>query len=108
MLTPQNLLRRYISILRYNPEINNWKVQLYMTDPDIEELQKERDRRLFEYIALLEKMNDDLVKTLKQCTQLLSQFTEAVPNPEGFRELLNQLEEIIKVGERVVIKETFH
>ena len=49
-----------------------------MTDPDTEELLKEREQKLFEYIALLENTNDDLVNALKQCTSLLSQFKEFV------------------------------
>ncbi len=75
----------------------------------MEKLKHEANRKIFEYIALLESSNDSLLNTLKQCVSLLSQFTEVVPNPESFRDLLEHLNQIIQTGERVVTtKETLH
>ena len=79
-----------------------------MTDPEIEELKQEADQRLQEYITLIEGTNDSLLTTLKQCVSLLSQFTDAVPNPKPFKELLEHLGKIIDAGEQVVSKKAVH
>ena len=77
-----------------------------MTNIDIERLKQEANKRLFEYISLLESTNDSLLNTLKQCVSLLSQFSDFSPDQEGFKDMLDQLKDIIRVGERVVIKKT--
>lgn len=79
-----------------------------MKDKDIEELEQEANEKLYEYIDLLEKANDELLIALKKCVSLLSQFSEAIPGMEGFEDALGQLKEIVMIGERVVIKETLH
>ena len=79
-----------------------------MIDPEIEILKQEADQKLLEYITLIESTNDSLLNTLKQCVALLSQFADAVPDPEPFKELLNHLEKIIIAGDQVVTKKTVH
>jgi hypothetical protein len=73
-----------------------------MTEIDIDKLKQEADQRLFEYITLIENTNDSLLSTLKQCVSLLSQFSEAVPDKEGFKTLIKHLNAIINAGEQVV------
>ena len=79
-----------------------------MTDKDIDKLKEEANKKIFEYVALLETTNDALLNTLKQCAKLLSEFTQAMPDNQGFKEIINDLNNAIKIGERVVIKKTLH
>jgi hypothetical protein len=53
-------------------------------------------------MALLEHTNKELVKTLKKCVVLLTQFKSSVPDPRGWQEMLNVFQKTVKVGERVV------
>ena len=66
-------------------------------------------QKLFEYISLLENVNEQLVNTLKRCIELLTEFTPSVPDPDGWQDMLNTFRETIKVGERIVgEKPTLH
>ena len=66
-------------------------------------------KKLFEYIVLLENTNQELVKTLKKCVELLAQFKSSVPDPKGWQEMLDVFQETIKVGKRIVGKKpTLH
>ncbi len=71
-------------------------------------MSKDPTQKLFEYIALLEHTNEELVKTLKKCVELLTQFKSSVPDPEGWQEMLDVFQKTIKVGERVVEEKTLH
>jgi hypothetical protein len=44
-------------------------------------LSKDPTQKLFEYIAALENTNEELVKTLKKCVEVLTEFKSSVPNP---------------------------
>ena len=66
-------------------------------------------KKLFEYIVLLENTNQELVKTLKKCVELLAHFKSSVPDPKGWQEMLDVFQETIKVGKRIVGKKpTLH
>ena len=65
-------------------------------------------QKLFEYIALLEHTNKELVESLKKCVALLTHFKSAVPDPEGWQEMLDVFQKTIEVGERVVGEKTLH
>ncbi len=73
-------------------------------------LSKEKDltQKMFDYVALLEKTNDDLVFTLKESVELLAQFKEWVPNPQGWQDMLDAFQETINVGERVTDEKVLH
>ena len=71
-------------------------------------MSKELDQKLFNYIAALESANEQLVKTLKKCVELLTQFKSSVPDQEGWQEMLDAFQETIKVGERIVGEKTLH
>lgn len=64
--------------------------------------------KIFDYIATLEKTNDELLRTLKQCVKLLAEFKPAVPDPQGWQDMLNEFHKVIKVGERIIIQKTLH
>ena len=65
-------------------------------------------QKLFEYIGLLENVNEQLVNTLKRCVELLTEFKPSVPDPEGWQDMLETFRETIKVGERIVREKTLH
>jgi len=66
-------------------------------------------QKLFEYISLLENVNEQLVNTLKRCIELLRELKSSVPDPDGWQDMLNTFRETIKVGERIVGKKpTLH
>jgi hypothetical protein len=71
-------------------------------------LSNEQDEQIFNYIAALEKANEELVETLKFCVELLTQLKSSVPDPKGWQKMLDALQETIKVGERVVGDKTLH
>jgi hypothetical protein len=53
-------------------------------------LSKDPIQKLFEYVAALENTNEELVKTLKKCVEVLTEFKSSVPNPEGWQEMLDE------------------
>ena len=71
-------------------------------------MSKDPAQKLFEYIALLENTNEELVKTLKKCVEVLTEFKSSVPNPEGWQEMLDVFQETVKAGERIVGENTLH
>jgi len=73
-----------------------------------ENLSEESNQKLFNYISLLEKTNEELVKTLKKCVELLTEFKSSVPDPQSWQEMLDVFQEAIKVGERIVGGKTVH
>ena len=69
---------------------------------------KDLTQKMFDYIALLEKTNDELIFTLKKSVELLAQFKEMVSDPQGWQDMLDAFQETIKVGERATEEKTFH
>ena len=63
---------------------------------------KDPTQKLFEYIAALENTNEELVKTLKKCVVLLTQFKPSVPDPQRWQEMLDVFQETVKVGEKTL------
>ncbi len=43
-----------------------------------------------------------MVKALKRCIELLTQFRSSVPNPQGRQEMLDVFQKAIEVEERIV------
>ena len=71
-------------------------------------MSRDPTQKLFEYIALLEHTNKELVETLKKCVALLTQFKSSVPDPQGWQEMLDVFQNTIKAGERAVGEKTLH
>jgi len=46
---------------------------------------QELDQKILNYIALLENTNEQLVKTLKRCVELLTEFKSSVHDPQGWQ-----------------------
>ena len=66
------------------------------------------DKKLFEYIALLEKTNETLVDTLKQCIKLLEQFENMVPQSDAWEKMIEVFHNIIFIAERNPKERTLH
>ena len=71
-------------------------------------MSKELDEKIFNYIAALENTNEELVKTLKRCVELLTQFKSSVPDPHKWQQMLDAFQETIRVAESTVEKKTIH
>ena len=71
-------------------------------------LLNEKEKAIFDYIAALEGVNDQLLISLKKCVELLTQFKLFVPDPDGWQEMLDVFEATIREGERVALEETLH
>jgi hypothetical protein len=71
-------------------------------------LSEDPTQKLFEYIALLERTNKELVETLKKCVALLTHFKSSVPDPKAWQEMLDMFQKTIEVGEKVVGDKTLH
>ena len=72
-------------------------------------MSQEIEQKIFDYISLLENTNEQLVKTLKKCVELLTEFKSSVPDPKSWQEMLDVFQKTIKVGERIVGKKpTLH
>jgi len=71
-------------------------------------LDKELEQKTFNYITLLEKTNEEDVKTLKRCVELLTQFKSSVPDTQKWQQMLDAFQETIRVAESTVEKKTIH
>ena len=71
-------------------------------------MSEEYEKKIFDYIALLEKTNDELVNTLKQCVYILGQFETLADDPNQWKKMMDLFHETIQAGERVIEEKTFH
>ncbi|MCJ7809496.1 MAG: hypothetical protein MUP26_04450 [Desulfobulbaceae bacterium] len=65
-------------------------------------------KRLLTHVDTLEKVNDQLLVSLKNCMEVMTELKDLVPDPDGWQVMLDRFEEIIKIGERVVVDRTLH
>ena len=68
----------------------------------------DKEQAIFNYIAALEDVNDQLLISLKKCVELLTQFKLFVPDPDGWQEMLDLFEATIREGERVATEKNLH
>ena len=71
-------------------------------------MNQDQRQKLFDYIALLESTNDQLLATLRRCLALSAEFTHSVPDSEGWQEMLDVFQETVKAGERAAGKKNLH
>ena len=64
--------------------------------------------KIFNYIALLEETNGRLLNSLEKTVRLLAQFKQAVPDPEGWQDMLDQFNQVIALGQRIAPNKTQH
>jgi hypothetical protein len=65
-------------------------------------------QRMHNYIEALEEANEQLVFALKQCLELLSRIKSPASDETSWQDMLAQIEQIIKLGERVAMREKLH
>ena len=78
----------------------------YVTN--LEEVNQELVLNLLKRIATLEEINSQLATDLKSCVGLLKVFTEAVPNPKEWQNMLDTFESNLKLVETVQDEKMFN
>jgi len=71
-------------------------------------LGKNLEDKIFTSIATLEKTNEELLNTLKQCVRLLAAFKSSGPDRQRYQDLLDTFEGAIKAGEKLPTDKTLH
>ncbi len=71
-------------------------------------MDKDLYQKMLAYIDALENTNEQLVIALKRCVEIFAQLKKNTPDPEGWQSMLDEFEKIIKVGEVLYEKKTFH
>ena len=61
-----------------------------------------------EYIKALEAVNKQLVYSLKQCLKLLANVPPEVADKEKWKDLLEDFNKILAIGEKVTMDRTLH
>lgn len=61
----------------------------------------EDNRALYDHLADLGRMYDDLMDSLRFCVDLLNGFKHVAPDPQEWQEILDRLEKKIMAGERL-------
>jgi hypothetical protein len=64
-------------------------------------MDKEREQKMWNYINALEEANEQLVFSLKKCVELLTHLQPTQADQEKWKGMLDDLEGIIRVGERI-------
>ena len=64
-------------------------------------MDKDLEQKMKSYIDALEKTIDQLVFALKSCVELISHLKPIEPDEEKWKSMLEDLEGIIRVGERI-------
>lgn len=71
-------------------------------------MDKEAEQKMLEYMVALEKTNEQLVKSLKLCVEVLTAMQPNVPDQNKWQGMLQEFEKIIAISEKVVDKKTIH
>ncbi len=65
-------------------------------------------QRMWDYVATLEAANNSLVDTLRESVKVLEQFTESVPDPDSWDDLIELFKQTLEAGERTVQEKIVH
>jgi len=71
-------------------------------------MEKEAEEKMLEYMVALEKTNEQLVKSLKLCVEVLTAMQPNIPDQNKWQSMLQEFEKIIAISEKVVDKKTIH
>ena len=71
-------------------------------------LNEEFEQKVFNYIEALETVNEELVKELKKCIQILTRFKQIVDKPQEWQKMLDMFHETIEVAEKTIEGNTLH
>ena len=64
-------------------------------------MDKDLEQKMFNYIDALEQVNEQLLFSLKKCVELLSRLQPTEANQKKWKSMLEDIEGIIRVGERI-------
>lgn len=71
-------------------------------------MEKELEQKMINYIDALEKANEQLVIALKKCLELLARVQPTKADQEKWKNMLEEFENIVKVGESIADKKLTH
>lgn len=71
-------------------------------------MDKDLQQKIPNYIAALEKDNEQLIFALKRCVELWAHIRPPTSDQEDWQSILDDIEGIIKVGERIVGEKPLH
>jgi uncharacterized membrane protein YheB (UPF0754 family) len=71
-------------------------------------LNEEFEQKVFNYIEALETVNEELVKELKKCIQILTRFKQIVDKPQEWQKMLDMFHEKVEVAEKTIEGNTLH
>jgi len=69
-------------------------------------LETKLNQKVFDYITTLENTNEVLIKTLKYCVAILTEIKPSAQDPKEWQQMLNRLQETIKLGEKIISEKT--
>lgn len=71
-------------------------------------MSKDATKKLFDYITMLESVNEELVSTLEMTTKLLEQFKPLVPDQKVWQNMLDRINYTISLERKVNKKRILH
>jgi hypothetical protein len=71
-------------------------------------LSKDATKKLFDYITLLESVNEELVNTLEMTTKLLEQFKPLVSDQKVWQDMLDRINYTISLERKVNKSKILH
>jgi len=69
-------------------------------------LETQLNQKVYDYITTLENTNAVLIKTLKYCVAILTEIKPSAQDPKEWQQILNRLQETIKLGEKIISEKT--
>jgi hypothetical protein len=69
-------------------------------------LNEPMEQRLIDYLRALEKVNEELINTLRRCIRILTQFKQMVDEPREWQNMLCTFQETIEVAEKTIEEKT--
>ena len=71
-------------------------------------MDKDLEQKMTNYIDALENTIDQLVFSLKSCVELIGHLKPIEPDEEKWKNMMSDLEGIIRVGERITQQKPEH
>jgi hypothetical protein len=71
-------------------------------------LEVKENQQMADYIKALEAVNKQLVISLKQCLELLANVPPEVADKDKWKDMLDEFNNIVKIGEKVTMDRTLH
>ena len=64
------------------------------------------EQRVIDYLRALEKVNEELINSLRRCIRILTQFKQMVDEPREWQNMLCTFQETIEVAEKTIEEKT--